>query len=344
MIERHGVLLEIGHQLAIRKPWWALATRLVRERTEWFDRAVARELRRGDAPDLVIAQATGARAILEAASRRGVPTVLNCPIAHHRWMERYLAAEAERRPEWVGTLQHHDLEADWADRLDEEIASASVLVVASSFSAGTYVAAGVDPDRILTVPLGVHLPEGKVQLPRSPGLGVRILFAGMLTQRKGLAQLIEAFQAADLPEGSRLVLAGKPIGDAADVCGRHPRVDVLGPLSKSALDDEYRTADVFVLPSLVEGFGLVGLEAMARGLPTVVTTHTFGDDIIRHGVDGFVVPAGEAEPLAAVLTELGASAELRARVGEAAAVRARDFSWETYGSRMVGALEAAGLV
>ncbi|MGY1631571.1 glycosyltransferase family 4 protein [Geodermatophilus sp. SYSU D01186] len=343
-IERRGTLLEIGHLLAIQKPYWSVARRLIRERTEWFDRLVARELRRGEVPDLVIAQATGARAILAAAARRGIPTVLNCPIAHHRWMERHLAAEAERNPEWAATLQHHDLDEDWADRLDEEISLASVLVVASNFAAETYVAAGVDRARMLTVPLGVSLPAEVGDALRDPHHGLRVLFVGMLTQRKGLSYLVDAFEAADLPEGSRLVLAGRPIGDAAAICARHPRIDLLGQLTKSDLDDVYRKADVFALPSLVEGFGLVGLEAMARGLPTVVSTHTFGADIIRDGIDGYVVPAGEVEPLAAALTELGSSPDLRARMGKAAAARARAFSWDAYGSRMVGVLQDAGLL
>ncbi|MGY1736600.1 glycosyltransferase family 4 protein [Geodermatophilus sp. SYSU D00684] len=344
VVRRRGAALELAYQVFIRTRYRRTASRFLHARTMRFDRAVARELARRARPDLVLAQGTGATALLTAADRRGIPTVLNCPIAHHRWMERYLADEPARNPAWAGTLQHHVLDETWADHLDEELSLASVLLVASSFCASTYIAEGVDPSKIRILPLGVDLPEDVPERPVRPDGPLRVLFAGMLTQRKGLSYLFEAFEAADLPAGSRLVLAGRPIGDAADVCRRYPWVDVLGSLPKGELEAEYRRADVFVLPSLIEGFGLVGIEAMAHGLPVVVSTHTFGEDVVSDGKEGFVVPAGEAAPLARALTELGRSPELRAQMGRAAAERARDFTWDAYGTRLVEVLRSADLL
>jgi starch synthase len=90
----------------------------------------------------------------------------------------------------------------------------------------------------------------------------------------------------------------------------------------------YRAADVLVLPSLLEGSALVVLEAMASGLPVIVTENT-GADAVRDGVEGFVVPARSPEAIAARIEEL-ASPELRRRMGGAARARALAFGWDAF--------------
>ncbi|MGY1774393.1 glycosyltransferase family 4 protein [Geodermatophilus sp. SYSU D00804] len=258
-------------------------------------------------------------------------------------MERFLSKEAVENPAWSGTLQHHELDAAWAQRLDEEIQRASFLLVASTFSASTYVAEGVDPERIVVVPLGAEFPsEQPLKIPRAGG--VRYLFAGQLTQRKGLSHLVDAFAEAQLPPGSVLQLAGAPVGDAAELCARVPGVELLGLLSPPALDEVYRSADVFVLPSLVEGFGLVGLEAMARGLPTIVSSHTFAEDVIEPGEDGYVFPVGDVATLRRLMEQLGASTDARARMGRAGAEKASRFTWDHYGRRLMHELRARQLI
>jgi glycosyltransferase involved in cell wall biosynthesis len=93
----------------------------------------------------------------------------------------------------------------------------------------------------------------------------------------------------------------------------------------------YRTADVFVLPSLVEGFGLVALEAMACGVPVVISANTFATDVVTDGVDGYVIPIRDAEAIAERLQYIHKYRAEGDRVGQAARRRAEQFSWERYG-------------
>ena len=124
----------------------------------------------------------------------------------------------------------------------------------------------------------------------------RIVFVRQITQRKGISYLVEAFKRASIPK-SELVLLGRPIG-SVDPWAQIPGVKHVPLMPRSQLPAVYANADVYVLPSLVEGFGLTGLEAMASGLPVVLSEHTFGSDVITDGVDGYVVPIRDPESIA----------------------------------------------
>ncbi len=109
----------------------------------------------------------------------------------------------------------------------------------------------------------------------------------------------------------------------------------LQQLPPDALLSWYHCADVFVMPSLLEGFSTAMLEAAAAGLPIVTTDGPGCADFIRHGLDGCMVPASNVEALAITLQELIESASVREQWSKAALARAADFSWEMTISRYV---------
>ena len=129
-----------------------------------------------------------------------------------------------------------------------------------------------------------------------------------------------------VPEGQRAML------DRARVPFRH-----FGGLSQAELAGVYRDASVFVLPSVEEGLALVILEAMASGLPVVVTPNTGAEDIVTHGRDGMIVPARDAGALADALLELYEDEPRRRAMGDAAARTAASWSWDVYGDRIAAA-------
>jgi glycosyltransferase involved in cell wall biosynthesis len=96
--------------------------------------------------------------------------------------------------------------------------------------------------------------------------------------------------------------------------------------------------DVFVFPSLFEGFGLVITEAMSQGVPVITTDRTAGPDIISDGVDGWLVAAGSSTAIQEVFLKIIATPELVEQYGTAAQQKAKTRPWSVYGQEMTEAL------
>jgi glycosyltransferase involved in cell wall biosynthesis len=107
----------------------------------------------------------------------------------------------------------------------------------------------------------------------------------------------------------------------------------LGQTPREALLREMSEADVFVFPSLFEGFALVILEAMAAGLPVITTPNTAGPDLIEDGKDGLIVPAGDVKALQTAMDSLLNDPERARAMGRAAHEKAKEYTWEKYGER-----------
>jgi glycosyltransferase involved in cell wall biosynthesis len=100
----------------------------------------------------------------------------------------------------------------------------------------------------------------------------------------------------------------------------------------------YHWADVLVLPSVSDTFGLVILEAMAAGLPVIASEASGGPDVVRHGTDGWIVPVRDAAAIATRLDILASSATLVSQMGEAARQQASDFGAEAYAAKLLEAI------
>jgi glycosyltransferase involved in cell wall biosynthesis len=96
-------------------------------------------------------------------------------------------------------------------------------------------------------------------------------------------------------------------------------------------------ADVFVFPSLFEGSAVVTYEALASGLPSVVTPQA--GSVVRDGIEGLLVAAGEIDGLAERLERLGKDRSLRREMGAAARARAIDFDWHRYHTSLIEAAD-----
>ncbi len=322
-------LLFVGLHRSPVPPTFQNGLLLLRDRR--FDAAVGRLLRDGDTG--VFATNGSALRTIAAARRVGARAVLNCPIAHHRFSEDILAEEARLQPAFASTLQYHRFSRAQRLRLDREVALADDLLALSSFQKNTFVAHGVDPRKIVVVPLGVDSDLFKPD-PRDSQSGIfRVLFVGQITQRKGLSYLLDGFKGASIPR-SELLFAGKRVH--ASTWRTTPGFRHIDHRARWDLPDIYRSSDVFVLPSLVEGFGLTALEAMASGLPVIVSEHSFGSDIVTDGLDGYVVPIRDGGAITERLRHLYENPDDRHAMGAAARQRAEQFSWDAYHRRIVG--------
>ena len=313
---------------------------LVRHRSVVFDRRVAGHHLETD-DGAVVASRGASYATFRRARELGIPTVLDYPIAHHESSRRLLEEERKLRPEYADTLQGLDYPPTWLARLNAEIERADYLLVFSEVHRRSFEAAGVPSSRLLLAPLGVDVelfsPSDAAEAEHS-GDRFRVLFVGQLTQRKGISYVLDGFQQAQL-SNSDLLLVGRRVGRMPRVTD--PRVHISPPMPRAMLPAVYRSADAFVFPSLVEGFAQTPLEAMACGLPVVVTENAFGGEVIEDGRNGFIVPIRNADAIAARLRLLGSDPDLRRRMGQAARETATTFTWERYRRTVVRLLMSA---
>ena len=164
------------------------------------------------------------------------------------------------------------------------------------------------------------------------------IFAGQLSLRKGLSYLLEGYSRM-AGTGTRLTVVGTPMGSMNPFIPYRSLFRHVPNLPRPELAREYCSHDVFVFPTLLEGMGLVVAEAMACGLP-VITTANGPDELVRDGVDGFIVPECDADAIAARLELLRSDSALRRHMGESAALRAREFTWQQYFMRFQRFLDA----
>jgi glycosyltransferase involved in cell wall biosynthesis len=113
-------------------------------------------------------------------------------------------------------------------------------------------------------------------------------------------------------------------------------VELRGIVPRSQIAEEFRWADVFLLPSLCEGSATAVYEALAAGLPVITTENT--GSVVRDGIDGFIVPVCDPQAIATAVLELADNPELRQIMSANAFLRAAEHTVESYGERLLAAL------
>lgn len=286
---------------------------------------------------IVVASYGTARYAFEAVHRSGGRAVLNYPIAHNRYQSKFYAEEAEHAPEFAAALPRMEwLPQEYSDRLEQECEMADRIMVGSSFARQSFVELGYDASRIVVTPYGVDADQFTPrEQPRRDGV-FRVLFVGQIGQRKGISYLFQGYEKFQRPDSELHVVGGYSPGH--EVYARfQPLYRHTAHIPHKDLPSLFREADVFVFPSLVEGMGLVVLEAMACGVPVISTTHGPGD-IVRDGVDGFFVPIRDPEAIAARLDQLYRHPSLREQMGRNAREQAMRHSWQAYAQRAADAV------
>jgi glycosyltransferase involved in cell wall biosynthesis len=262
----------------------------------------------------------------------GRPFYLDRSIAHPAALARILHKLALRYPAWLGSLETRPSELVAAERAEHELAQR--IVVGGSFARDTLIAEGIDPARIRVNPYGVEWQS--FAAARDPGVAVgrpfRFLYCGSVTARKGAPVLIEAWRSLEQGD-AELWFAGHVGTRERALIPNLPGLRLLGQVPHSEMAKLYAQCDVFVLPSLFEGFGLVILEALAAGLPVISTPNTGAVDVVTDPALGRLVEAGSVEALATAMRGYLEQPPSGAEV-QAAAVKLKDiFSWDAYGDR-----------
>ena len=287
--------------------------------------------------DVVYAYEGGARETFREAKRLGIKTIYELPSSHWYWEHRLLSEEAERNPAFAGLLPKLQDSPSHMQWKDEELRLADFVFVASQHVRHTL--SGVVPDeKIRVVSYGAPPIRPRRPTPREANRPLKVLFVGALIQRKGISYLLDAVD--QLSSQVDLTLVGRRFQTNSRVdeaCGRWRWFE---SLPHSRVLDLMQEADVLVLPSLSEGCALVVLEALACGLPVIVTPNTGSLEFVRDGCEGFVVPICHADAIAERLNALSRNRELLAAMSLNAHAAASEKSWKTYRANWADAVRA----
>ena len=245
---------------------------------------------------------------------------------------RILSEEAEKHPEWAATISNFHFPEWYRERLEQEPHAADVCVAASTFTKRSLEEVGIPSERIQLLPLGADVEQFKYVRRTGDG-ALKVLFVGGIGQRKGIKYLLEAVKQLNSP-GIQLSLLGPPPADERPLKAYSNWYTYLGRTDQAGVVREMQKADVLVLPSVFEGFGLVIVEAMATGLPVIASTHSCGPEVVREGIDGFVIAPNESSLLAERLQWCASNRSHLVEMSAAATLRAKDFSWKSHSARL----------
>ena len=299
-------------------------------RNEIFQRLIPREEMKQ--ADVIIGFDTASWILAKRAKEDGKKFILDQTIGHPA-ARRPAMEKAHCGPEiWPEPFAPRSARLTEAEKVEHELADR--IVVGSRFARVTLVEHGVEERKIRILPYGVgeeflKLGAGRAASSQGAGNGIRFLFLGQLSARKGLRQLLEAWGKMDRGNANLELVGG---GDTREWKKRAAEgVIFQGQADKKGVLAAMKRADILVLPSLFEGFGLVILEAMAAGLPVIATQNTGGPDVIEEGREGFIVPAGNTDALRERMVYFIQNPEQAAKMGRAAHLKAAQFTWERYG-------------
>ena len=290
----------------------------------------------------------------------------------HRWPPALQRLPA-RRFILMQPWEFGELPIAWRDAALDEV---DQIWAYSGYVKGIYERAGIPPEKVVVVPLGVDPERFTPQGPKLdlPARGLRALFVGGSIRRKGIDVAVNAFltafSASDdvtlvIKDFAQLYPTNNLGAQVAEIAARDGVAHILyydGMLTDADVAALYRSCDVFLAPYRGEGFGLPVLEAMACGLPVIVTAGGATDDFVDDAV-GFRIAAsrsyyppgqGPSEMVASgwllepnggdVVTALRRCFEdrgLRERLGSAAAARARTWTWDRTGAIACEAIATA---
>ncbi len=251
---------------------------------------------------------------------------------------RELDHEREANPAWRASIPN--LSDDTVGRQTAELALADRIIVASTFAKRTLAEHGIAPDKIAVTPYGAPAPRVRHEVNVRPGARLKVIYVGALTQQKGISYFFDALTLAAGSVALDVTVIG---GDYAN--GRNQALNTelkkyqwFSSASHEEVLRHLLAADVLVLPSLAEAFGLVVGEALAMGTAVIVSHNCGAADLVVDGVNGYVVPIRSADSIAAHLVELAEDKEKLTAFKRNAVLSAGGTTWERYATEVMDAI------
>ena len=294
--------------------------------SDLYDKLASRKITKSD---IFVGWSSFSLYSLRRAKKLGAITILERGSSHMLEQQRILNEEYDKFGLKVQLAHPKIIEKEL-----KEYEEADYISIPSSFVKRSFLKNGIPESKLIQVPYGIDLSAFR-QILKTDNV-FRVVFAGGMTTRKGVHYLLQAFSELNLPN-SELVLAGSINDEIKPFFKKYKgKYKWMGHIPQKELYKYYSQGSVFVIMSIEEGLAMVQPQAMACGLPVIATTNTGGEDIIRDGVDGFIIPIRDVEKLKEKLTYLYENSEICQKMGKSAQQRvSQGFTWDDYGEKIV---------
>jgi glycosyltransferase involved in cell wall biosynthesis len=273
-----------------------------------FSTAVARHLSRqklDPEQDVFFGFNTGCLETFNLMRERGIVTICD-QIDPARVEEEIVHEESLRWPGWEKAPGK--IPEEYWQRMSAEWAAASMVLVNSDWTRQALVKQGVPFEKILIIPVPYEPEKTQIPARHNPTGTLTVLWIGTVNLRKGIQYLIEAAKLLTSNPRIRIIVIG-PVAISDRAVSQAPdNIQFLGRITRDRTEEWYRKSDVFVLPTLSDGFAISQVEAMAQALPVIATPNCGA--VVTHGVDGLIVPVRDAQALADAINQLDQNRKL----------------------------------
>jgi len=294
------IRFEITQKLQKRWGWEQIIAR-----NNWFQQQTIKKLTQLTAkfttPPVLFSYSYAALEILKFAKKQGWRTILG-QIDPGLWEEKIVIQESEKYPQFRGNWQPAPVE--YWQKWQEECELADDIVINSEWSQKLLQKAGVSVNKLQLIPLVYTPPQTANQFIRiypesfSQQRPLRVLFLGQVILRKGIAAVLDA---VDLLAGYPIEfwIVGNQHIDIPPHFQNHSQIRWIGQVNRSETAKYYQLADVFLFPTLSDGFGLTQLEAQAWQLPIIASENC--GKVVVDGVNGWLLPEVSGQAIANIL-------------------------------------------
>jgi len=249
---------------------------------------------------------------------KSILNILNREISLGRSTERDLSYEVE-------------FDSAIIDSLMDEAHFADAICVASSFTKKSLIDAGVKSECIEVIPYGVDGVKFENLDIKKPNQKLKLLFCGQFIHRKGITYLYEALLRFDKNNYELIIVTrGEYEENILEEFKENLNVQVHFNVANHDLIKLMHQSDVFILPSLYEGFGHVILEAMCAGLPVITTVNTAAVDLFESGQGGFIGPIADADFLYEKIEFFMQYPKELSSYGQQAALMSKAYTWGSF--------------
>ncbi|MDX2272968.1 MAG: glycosyltransferase family 4 protein [Cyanobacteriota bacterium] len=337
--------LECARLIASRMKWsfltqheigWASIDKIYQD----LDRYVASDLDKLLSVKGVYAYEDGALQTFYQAKQIGIACFYDLPIAYWETSQSLLNQEAQRLPEWEFSLVGTRNSLEKLNRKTEELQLSDVVICPSKFVRNS-LPLDIKKSKMVvvsefgspTIKIDISYTNFRLTYPK-----LRVLFAGSLSQRKGLADLFAACRILNRSD-IELVVLGSALAPLSFYRSHYPNFIYEPPRPHPQVLSLMQTCHVLVLPSIVEGRALVQQEAMSCGLPLIITSNTGGEDLIEDGKTGFLVSIRSPEAIAEKIAWFADHRDHWEEMSQNSREKAAQLTWDRYSQIIVTAIQ-----